>query len=150
MHSITRYIYPPSHHHLKSTTEENQEWALILEKKRKNVKAEEFVKKMKDRYKEVKAALVRSQEEMKKQADRNRRETEEYRVEDKVLISTKYFPMEWMKRLMRKLIEKYIRPYVVKKIISENIVELEFLASLRIHLVVNMRIKVKYREQVEE
>jgi len=81
---------------------------------------------------------------MKRQADKNRKETEKYRVEDKVLISIKDFPMEWMKRLMRKLMEKYIGPYVVKKIVSENAVELEFLASLRVHLVVNVKRIVKY------
>jgi len=99
---------------------------------------------MKNRYEEAKAALVKSQKEMKKQADRNRKEAEEYRVEDKVLISTKDFPMELMKRVTKKLTEKYIGLYVVKKIISENVVELELLASLRIHLVVNMRRIVKY------
>jgi len=86
---------------------------------------------------------------MKRQADRNRKEAEEYRVGDKVLISMKDFPMELMKRAMRKLIEKYIGPYVVKKIISENVVELELPASLRIHLVVNMRRILKYQEQIE-
>ncbi len=63
---------------------------------------------------------------------------------DKVLISTKNFPIEWMKRLTRKLMEKYIRPYVVKKIVSENVIELEFPALLRVYLVVNMRRIVKY------
>jgi len=57
--------------------------------------------------------------------------------------------MELMKRVTKKLIEKYIGPYVVKKIISENVVELKLPALLRIHLVVNMRRIVKYREQVE-
>jgi len=37
-----------------------------IRKKEKNVKAEEFVKEMKDRHEEAKAALVKSQEEMKK------------------------------------------------------------------------------------
>ena len=69
--------------------------------------------------------LVKSQEEMKKQADRNRKKTEEYKVGDKVLISTKDFLMELMKRATKKLMEKYIGPYVVKKIVSENAVELE-------------------------
>ena len=40
--------------------------------------------------------------------------------------------------------------YVVRKIVSENVVELELPALLRIHLVVNVRRIVKYREQVEE
>ena len=55
-----------------------------------------------------------------------------------------------MKRAMKKLMEKFIGPYVVKKIVSENAVELELPASLRVHLVVNVRRLVKYREQVEE
>jgi len=117
-----------------------------IRKKRKNEKAEEFVKEIKNRHEEAKVALVKLQEEMKRQVDRNRKEIEEYRVGDKVLISTKNFLMELMKRAMRKLMEKYIRPYVVKKIVSENVVELELPASLRIHLVVNVRRIVKYQE----
>ena len=110
-----------------------------IRKKRKNEKAEEFMKKMKNRHEKVTAALVKSQKEMKRQIDRNRREVEEYKVGDKVLISIKDFLMELMKRAMKKLMEKYIGPYMVKKIISENIVELEFPALLRIHPVVNVR-----------
>ena len=120
-----------------------------IRKKRKNEKAEEFAREMKERHKKARAALVRSQEEMKRQADRSRKEAEEYRVGDKVLISTKDFSMELMKRVMKKLMEKFIGPYVVKKIVSENVVELELPASLRIHPVVNVRRIVKYREQIE-
>ena len=108
-----------------------------------------FAKEMKERHKEARAALVRSQEEMKRQADRSRKEAEEYRVEDRVLISTKDFLMELMKRVMKKLMEKFIGPYMVKKIVSENMVELKLLASLRIYPVVNVRRIVKYKEQVE-
>jgi len=86
---------------------------------------------------------------MKRQADRSRKEVEEYRVGDKILISTKDFSAELMKRATKKLTEKYIGPYVIKKIVSENAVELELLASLRVHPVVNVRRLVKYREQVE-
>ena len=120
-----------------------------IRKKRKNEKTEEFAREMKERHKKARAALVRSQEEMKRQADRSRKEAEEYRVGDKVLISTKDFSMELMKRVMKKLMEKFIGPYVVKKIVSENAVELELPASLRIHPVVNVRRIVKYREQIE-
>ena len=120
-----------------------------IRKKGKNEKAEEFAKEMKKRHEEARAALVKSQKEMKRQADRSRKETEEYMVGDKVLISTKDFSMELMKRVTKKLMEKFIRPYVVKKIVSENVVELELLVSLRIYLVVNVRRIVKYRKQVE-
>ena len=96
-----------------------------IRKKGKHVKAEEFVKKMK-RY-----------------IDKNKK-IEEDKVEDKVLISIKDFLMELMKRVTKKLVEKYIGSYIVKKIILENVVELELLALLRIQPVVNMRRILKY------
>ena len=120
-----------------------------IRKKGKNKKAEEFVREMKERHEKARAALVKSQEEIRRQADRSRKEVEEYRVGDKILISTKDFSMELMKRAMKKLTEKFIGPYVVRKIVSENAVELELPVSLRIHLVVNVRRIVKYREQLE-
>ena len=120
-----------------------------IRKKRKNVKAKKFVKEMKNRHEETKAPLVKSQKEIKRIVNRNRKEAEKYKVGDKVLISIKDFLMELMKRVTKKLTEKYIGPYVVKKIVSENAVELELLVLLRIHLVVNVRRIVKYQEQVE-
>jgi len=120
-----------------------------IRKKGMNEKAEEFVKEMKERHEEARAALVKLQEEMKRQADRSRKEVEEYRVGDKVLISRIDFSAKLMKRATKKLTEKFIGPYVVRKIVSENTVELELPASLRVHLVVNVRRLVKYREQVE-
>ena len=66
----------------------NQEWALRLEKKRKHIKAKEFVKEMKEMYEKVKAVLKKSQEKMKKYTNRNR-EAVEYKVKDKKLLSTK-------------------------------------------------------------
>ena len=104
---------------------------------------------MKEKHEEARAALVKSQKEIKRQADRSRKEAEEYRVGDKVLISTKDFSAELMKRATKKLMEKFIGPYVVKKIVSENVVELELLVLLRVHPVVNVRRLVKYQEQVE-
>jgi len=89
---------------------------------------------------------VKLQEKMKRQTDRSRKETEEYRVGDKVLISTKDFLIELMKRAMKKLTEKFIRLYVVRKIVLENVVELGLLVLLRIYPVVNIRRIVKYRE----
>jgi len=120
-----------------------------IRKKGKNEKAEEFVKEMKERHEEAKTVLVKSQEEMKRQADRNRKEMEEYRVGDKVLISTKDFSKKLMKRATKKLMEKFIGPYMVRKIVSENAVELELPVSLRIYPVVNVRRIAKYKEQVE-
>ena len=120
-----------------------------IRKKEKNEKAEEFVREMKERHEEARATLVKSQEKIKKQVDRSRKEVEEYRVGNKVLISTNDFSMELMKRATKKLTEKFIGPYVVRKIVLENTVELELSALLRIHPVVNVRRIVKYKEQVE-
>jgi len=108
------------------------------------------VREMKKRHEKARAVLVKSQEEMKRQINRSRKEAEEYRVDDKVLISMKDFSMELIKRVAKKLMEKFIGSYVVRKIVSKNVVELELPALLRIHLVVNIRRIVKYREQVEE
>ena len=120
-----------------------------IRKKGKNEKAEEFVKEIKKRHKKARAALVKSQKEMKRQADRSRKETEKYRVGNKILISTKDFSMELIKRATKKLTEKFIRLYVAKKIVLGNTVELELPVLLRIHPVVNIRRIVKYKEQVE-
>jgi len=47
------------------------------------------VKEIKKMYKEMKAVLKKSQNEMKKYIDRNRKEAVEYKVEDRMLLSTK-------------------------------------------------------------
>ena len=54
-----------------------------------------------------------------------------------------------MKKATKKLMEKFIGLYVVRKIVSENTVELELPVSLRVHPVVNVRRLVKYKKQVE-
>ena len=60
-----------------------------MRKKGKYEGAEKFVTKMKEIQKEVKAALGKAQEEMKKYADRKRGEANEYKVGDLVMLSTK-------------------------------------------------------------
>ena len=51
--------------------------------------AEKFIERMKRVQEEAKAVLGKTQEEMKKFANRMREEGEEYRVRDLVLLSTK-------------------------------------------------------------
>ena len=57
-----------------------------IRKKEKNETAEEFAREIKKRHEEVRAALVKSHEEMKRQADRIKKEAEDYRIGDKILI----------------------------------------------------------------
>jgi len=52
-------------------------------------------------------------------------------------------------RPVKKLMERYMRPYVVKKVVLRDIVELKLLASMKIHLMVNVSRIVKYRELVK-
>jgi len=81
--------------------------------------------------------------------DRNRKKAVEYKVEDKVLLSTKNLTWQIRNKEMRKLTEKLMGPYKIKKIISENIVELELLVSMKIYLVVNVSRIAIYQEQVK-
>ena len=45
--------------------------------------------------------------------------------------------------------EKLIKPYKIKKIISENVMELELLVLIETYLVVNISKIVIYQKQVE-
>ena len=53
-----------------------------MRKKGKFERAEEFVSRIKEVYEEAKTALRKSQEEIRKYADRKRNKPEEYRVGD--------------------------------------------------------------------
>ena len=50
----------------------------------------------------------------------------------------------------KKLTEKFVELYKIKKIILDNVVELELPVSIKIHLVVNVSRIVIYQEQVKE
>jgi len=106
-----------------------------MSKKRKQVKAKKFVKKIKKMYKKAKAIFKKLQ---KKYANRNEKEAVKYKVGDKVLLSIQNLIWQMRNRKMKKLTEKFVRPYKIKKIISENVVKLELLTLMKIHLVVNV------------
>jgi len=112
-------------------------------------KKRKYVKAMKKMNKEVKVALTKLQEEMKKYVDRNRKEVVEYKVEDGVLLSMKDLMWQMKNREIKKLTEKFVWLYKIKKIISENVVELGLLTSIKIHPVVNVSRIVLYQEQIE-
>ena len=60
-----------------------------IRKRGKVEKATEFVERMKKVHEEAGATLKKAQEDMKRQADRGRKETEGWKKRDKVLLSTK-------------------------------------------------------------
>jgi len=52
-------------------------------------------------------------------------------------------------RLAKKLIERYMELYEIEEVVLKNAVKLKLLASIRIHLVVNVSQVVRYRELVK-
>jgi len=92
-------------------------------KKGKYVRAEKFVEKMKEIQKEAKVALRKAQEDMRKYADRKRLDTNEYKVGDLVMLSTKDLKYQMVGRRTEKLTERFVSPYKVKEIVSLNAVK---------------------------
>jgi len=119
-----------------------------IRKKRKVESATEFVERMKKVHEEAEAALRKTQEEMKRYADRGRKETEKWKKGDRVLLSTK--DLVFKERQSKKLTERYVGPYVIDEVVSSNAVKLRLPSSMRIHLVVNISQIVRYKEQIKE
>jgi len=120
-----------------------------VRKKRKYKGIEKFIAKMKEIQGEAKAALGKVQKEIRKYADRKREEVDEYKVGDLVMLSTKNLKYQMTRRRTEKLTERFVGPYKIKKIISMNVVELELLSTIKIHLVVNISRIHRYVGQVE-
>ena len=74
-----------------------------IRKKEKVESAAEFVKRMKKVHEEAGAALKKMQEDMKRQADQGRKETEDWKRENRVMLSTK--DLVFKERPARKLVD---------------------------------------------
>ena len=74
-----------------------------IRKKEKVESMIEFVKRIKKVHKEAGVALKKAQEDMKRQADRGRKETKDWKKGDRVLLSTK--DLVFKKRLAKKLVD---------------------------------------------
>jgi len=92
------------------------------------------------------AVLKKSQEDMKRQADRGRKKTKDWKKGDKVMLSTK--DLVFKERPARKLVDQYVGSYTIKEVVSTNAVKLRLPTLMRIHLVVNVSWIVQYKEQV--
>jgi len=84
---------------------------------------------------------------MKRYANRRRKEIENWKKGDRVLLSTK--DPVFKKRPTKKLMERYVGPYVIEKVVSLNAVKLQLPSLMRIHPVVNVSWIVRYKEQVK-
>jgi len=107
-----------------------------IRKRGKVEKVMEFVERMKKVHEEAGAALKKVQEDMKKQADRERKETEDWKKGDRVLLSTK--DLVFKERPVRKLVDQYIGLYTIEEVVSTNVVKLQLPTSMKIHPVVNV------------
>ena len=96
----------------------------------------EFVKRLKKMQEEAEAVLRKAQEEIKRYTDRKRKEMEEQKKGDRVMLSTK--DLVFKERPVRKLVERYIGPYEIETVVSINAVKLRLPSLIRIHLVVNI------------
>ena len=52
------------------------------------------------------------------------------------MLSTK--DLVFKKRLVKRLVNQYLGLYIINEVVSTNIVKLQLLTSMRIHLVVNV------------
>ena len=93
-----------------------------IRKREKVESVMEFVKRMKKVHKKAGAALKKIQEDMKMQADRERKETENWKKGDRVMLSTK--DLIFKERLARKLVDQYVDPYTIEEIVSTNAIKL--------------------------
>ena len=118
-----------------------------IRRKGKVESAMEFVERMKKVHEEVEAVLKKTQEEMKRYADRKRKKTEKWKKEDQVLLSTK--DLVFKERPSKKLMERYVGLYAIEEVVSSNVVKLQLPSSMRIHLVANVSQIVRYKEQVK-
>jgi len=108
-----------------------------------------FVERMRKIQEKAKAALGKVQEKIKKFVNRKRREKEEYRVGDLVLLSIKDLKWQMKGRRLEKLTEHFVGPYKVKGIVLSNTIEVELPKSIKIHPVVNISRVQLYKPQVE-
>jgi len=118
-----------------------------IRKKGKVESATEFAKRMKKVHEEAEAVLRKTQEEMKRYADRERKETEEWRKGDRVLLSTK--DLVFKERPSKKLTERYVGPYAIEEVVSSNVVKLQLPSLMRIHPVVNVSRIIRYKDQMK-
>jgi len=120
-----------------------------VRKKERYQEVEKFVTEIKEIQEEVKAALGKAQEKIKKYVDRKREEAGEYKEGNLVMLSNKDLKYQMIGRRTEKLTERFVGPYKIKKVVLPNAVELELPNTVKIYSVVNVSRIQRYIEQVE-
>ena len=93
-----------------------------IRKRGKVEKTTEFIERIKKVHEEARVALKKAQEDIKRQADRGRKEMEDWKKGDRVILSTK--DLVFKERLVKKLVDCYMGPYTIEEVISTNVVKL--------------------------
>ena len=93
-----------------------------LRRKEKIEKTMEFAERIRKVQEEARVVLVKTQEEMKRQANRGKRKAEVWQVGDKIMLSMK--DLVFKKRLVKKLVNQYVGLYITNKVIFTNTVKL--------------------------
>ena len=101
----------------------------------KSEPAKEFAERMKEIHEEAGAALSKARDDMTRYTDQHRGSAPEYKVGDKVWLSTKDIKIN---RPSRKLAERQLGPFEIVKIISPNAVKLKLPTSFGIRDIINV------------
>ena len=96
----------------------------------KSEPAKEFAEQMKEIHEEASAALSKAHDDMTCYADQHRGSAPEYKVGDKVWLSTKDIKINCPSH---KLAERQLGPFEIIKVISPNAVKLKLPTSFKIH-----------------
>ena len=97
--------------------------------------ANELANEMAKVLEETRCNIIEAQGRMKTQADKHCTEAPDYKVGDKVWLSTMNLHLTCASK---KLSECWVGPYVITKLVDNNTVELKLPQSMKIHLVVNI------------
>ena len=97
--------------------------------------ADELANEMAKVLEETRHNIIEAQGQMKTQADKQCTEAPDYKVGDKVWLSTINLCLTCTSK---KLSERWVGPYVITKLVSNNAVELKLPQSMKIHPVVNI------------
>ena len=107
--------------------------------------ADELANEMAKVLDETRCNIIEAQGWMKTQADKHHMEAPDYKVGDKVWLSTMNLRLI---RTSKKLSKRWIGPYVITKLVGNNAVELKLPQSIKIYPVMNLLWVKSYKERL--